>query len=82
MKLNTKNTKANLEIFSEIPQYLAADNADIIAAPSDSRGSEKSAFASLGVLSLIDYIITGEGIEINKKRVFEENKIELIISEL
>jgi len=41
----------------------------------------KSAFASLGALSLIDYIITDAGIEDKHKEVFRQNEIELIIAE-
>jgi DeoR/GlpR family transcriptional regulator of sugar metabolism len=50
--------------------YLVADSTKI----------GKSAFASLGALSLIDYIITDEGIEDKHKQVFKEHEIELIIA--
>ena len=36
--------------------------------------------ASLGALSLIDYIITDAGIEEKHKQVFSDNEIELIIA--
>lgn len=50
--------------------YLVADSTKI----------GKSALASLGALSLIDYIITDEGIEEKHKQVFKDNEIELIIA--
>jgi len=50
--------------------YLVADSTKI----------GKAAFASLGALSLIDYIITDSGIEEKHKQVFHENEIELIIA--
>jgi DeoR/GlpR family transcriptional regulator of sugar metabolism len=40
----------------------------------------KAAFASLGALSLIDYIITDSGVEEKHKQVFNDNDIELIIA--
>jgi len=40
-QINTNNYKANLEIFSETLQRLAADDRNIIAVTSDSRGSGK-----------------------------------------
>jgi len=54
--------------------------ADITYLVADSSKIGKSALASLGALSLIDYIITDEEIESKKKKVFEENEIELIIA--
>lgn len=55
----------------------AADTTYLVA---DSTKMGKSAFASLGALSLIDYIITDEGIEEKHKQVFHDNDIELIIA--
>jgi DeoR/GlpR family transcriptional regulator of sugar metabolism len=46
----------------------------------DSTKFGKSAFASLGALSLINYIITDEGIEDKHKQIFQDNEIELIIA--
>jgi DeoR/GlpR family transcriptional regulator of sugar metabolism len=46
----------------------------------DSTKIGKSAFASLGALSLIDCIITDIGIEEKHKQVFQDNEIELIIA--
>ena len=46
----------------------------------DSTKIGKAAFASLGALSLIDYIITDAGIEEKHKQVFKDNDIELIIA--
>jgi DeoR/GlpR family transcriptional regulator of sugar metabolism len=50
--------------------YLVADSSKI----------GKAAFASLGALSLIDYIITDAAIEEKHKQVFHDNEIELIIA--
>src|ERR1041384_2224905 len=50
--------------------YLVADSTKI----------GKEAFASLGALSLIDYIITDGGIEKKYKQLFKDNEIELIIA--
>jgi DeoR/GlpR family transcriptional regulator of sugar metabolism len=46
----------------------------------DSTKIGKSSFASLGALSLIDYIVTDSGIEEKHKQLFEHNEIELIIA--
>lgn len=50
--------------------YLLADSSKI----------GKSSFASLGALSLIDYVITDAGIDEKQKQVFRDNEIELIIA--
>ncbi|GAB4018613.1 DeoR/GlpR family DNA-binding transcription regulator [Spirosoma koreense] len=55
----------------------AADTTYLVA---DSTKMGKSAFASLGALSLIDYIITDAGIEEKHKQVFHDNEIELIVA--
>lgn len=55
----------------------AADTTYLVA---DSTKIGKSAFASLGALSLIDYIITDSGIEEKHKEIFRNNEIELIIA--
>ncbi|UFH52698.1 DeoR/GlpR family DNA-binding transcription regulator [Spirosoma sp. KNUC1025] len=55
----------------------AADTTYLVA---DSTKIGKSAFASLGALSLIDYIITDASIEEKHKQVFHDNEIELIIA--
>jgi DeoR/GlpR family transcriptional regulator of sugar metabolism len=57
------------------------DAADITYLVADSSKIGKNAFASLGALSLIDYIITDEGIQEKHKEVFKNNEIELIIAE-
>jgi len=54
--------------------------ADITYLVADSSKIGKSALASLGALSLIDYIITDEEIAGKHKKVFEEHEIELIIA--
>jgi len=51
--------------------YLVADSSKI----------GKSAFASLGALSLIDYIITDSGIAVQDRQIFEQNDIQIIIAE-
>jgi DeoR/GlpR family transcriptional regulator of sugar metabolism len=56
------------------------DAADTIYLVADSTKIGKSAFASLGALSLINYIITDAGIEEKHKQVFHDNEIELIIA--
>ena len=55
----------------------AAETTYLVA---DSTKIGKAAFASLGALSLIDYIITDSGIEEKYKSVFHDNEIELIIA--
>ncbi len=56
------------------------DAADITYLVADSTKMGKSALASLGALSLIDYIITDPGIEEKHKSVFQEHEIELILA--
>lgn len=55
----------------------AADTTYLVA---DSTKIGKSAFASLGALSLIDYIITDSSIEEKHKQLFQDNEIEVIIA--
>ncbi|HRI20527.1 MAG TPA: DeoR/GlpR family DNA-binding transcription regulator, partial [Panacibacter sp.] len=55
----------------------AAETTYLVA---DSTKMGKAAFASLGALSLIDYIITDAGIDEKHKQVFKDNEIELIIA--
>ncbi|HEY4326417.1 MAG TPA: DeoR/GlpR family DNA-binding transcription regulator [Mucilaginibacter sp.] len=55
----------------------AAETTYLVA---DSTKIGKSSFASLGALSLIDYIITDAGIEPKYMEVLKENDIELIIA--
>lgn len=56
----------------------AADTTYLVA---DSSKIGKSAFASLGALSLVDFIITDAGIMEKHKQVFKEHEIELIIAD-
>ncbi|MBD0279385.1 MAG: DeoR/GlpR transcriptional regulator [Flavisolibacter sp.] len=56
------------------------DAADVTYLVADSTKIGKSAFASLGALSLINYIITDEAIEEKHKQLFLDNEIELIIA--
>lgn len=56
----------------------AAETTYLVA---DSTKMGKNALASLGALSLIDYIITDIGIEETYKQVLKDNDIELIIAE-
>ncbi len=55
----------------------AADTTYLVA---DATKVGKSAFASLGALSLIDYVITDNGIEEKQKQIFRDHEIELIIA--
>ncbi|MCB0836734.1 MAG: DeoR/GlpR transcriptional regulator [Bacteroidetes bacterium] len=57
------------------------DAADITYLVADSTKIGKSALASLGALSLIDFIITDPEIEEKHKQVFKDHEIELIIAE-
>ena len=54
--------------------------ADITYLVADSSKIGKAAFASLGALSLIDYIITDSGIRESDKKLFRDHQIELIIA--
>ena len=54
--------------------------ADITYLVADSTKIGKAAFASLGALSLIDYIITDPGIREADKKLFRDHQIELIIA--
>ena len=56
------------------------DAADITYLVADSTKVGKSAFASLGALSLINYILTDDAIEEHHKKLFHDNEIELIIA--
>lgn len=56
------------------------DAADVTYLVADSTKIGKTAFASLGALSLINYIITDEAIESTHKEIFNNNEIELIIA--
>jgi len=55
----------------------AAETTYLVA---DSSKMGRSSFASLGALSLIDYIITDSAIDKKHKQVFRDNEIELIIA--
>ncbi len=57
------------------------DAADITYLVADSSKMGKSALASLGALSLIDYIITDPGIDDRHQVVFKEHEIELIVAD-
>lgn len=56
------------------------DSAEVTYLVADSTKIGKTAFASLGALSLIDYIITDPAIEEKDKQVFRDHEIELIIA--
>jgi DeoR/GlpR family transcriptional regulator of sugar metabolism len=56
------------------------DAAEITYLVADSTKMGKSSLASLGALSLIDYIITDSGIDEKHKQALTENDIELIIT--
>jgi DeoR/GlpR family transcriptional regulator of sugar metabolism len=55
----------------------AAETTYLVA---DSTKIGKSSFASLGALSLINYVITDPDISERDKRIFEDNEIELILA--
>jgi len=55
----------------------AAETTYLVA---DSTKIGKSSFASLGALSLINYVITDPGISERDKRIFEDNEIGLILA--
>ncbi|MBD1261380.1 DeoR/GlpR transcriptional regulator [Maribacter polysiphoniae] len=56
------------------------DAADITYLVADSTKIGKSALASLGALSLIDYLVTDSSMEERDKKVFKDHEIEVIIS--
>nr|WP_235293455.1 DeoR/GlpR family DNA-binding transcription regulator [Portibacter lacus] len=56
------------------------DAADLTYIVADSTKIGKNALASLGALSLIDYIITDAGMEEKDKKIFKNHEIEVIIS--
>jgi len=57
------------------------DSADTVYLVADSSKIGKSSLASLGALSLVNYLITDIGIKEKDKRIFKENEIEFIIAE-
>lgn len=57
------------------------DVADTTYLVADSSKIGKSAFASLGALGLIDYIITDSNIDEKHRQVFNDHEIELIIAQ-
>lgn len=56
------------------------DAAEITYLVADSTKIGKSSFASLGALSLVDYVITDSDINERDKQVFEENDIEILLA--
>ncbi|MDM8174455.1 MULTISPECIES: DeoR/GlpR family DNA-binding transcription regulator [Olivibacter] len=56
------------------------DAAEITYLVADSTKIGKSSFASLGALSLVDYVITDSDINERDKNVFEENDIEILLA--
>jgi DeoR/GlpR family transcriptional regulator of sugar metabolism len=57
------------------------ESSDVIYLVADSTKIGKNAFASLGALSLIDYIITDSFVDPNHLQLFKDHEIELIIAE-
>lgn len=57
------------------------DSADMVYLVADSSKIGKSSMASLGAMSLVDYLITDEGIQEKDKKVFKEHEIEFIIAD-
>jgi DeoR/GlpR family transcriptional regulator of sugar metabolism len=56
------------------------DVAEMVFLVADSTKIGKGAFASLGALSLVDYIITDDGIDKEHLQLFRDHNVELIIS--
>lgn len=56
------------------------ESADVVYLVADSTKVGKSAMASLGALSLVDYLITDKGLKVKDKKVFQEHDIEFIIA--
>lgn len=56
------------------------DAADVTYLVADSSKIGKNSFASLGALSLIDYIITNDDIDENQLQIFRRNEIEILIA--
>ena len=57
------------------------DAADVTYLVADSTKIGKNSFASLGALSLIDYIITDAGIDRTNAQILRDHDIEIIIAE-
>jgi DeoR/GlpR family transcriptional regulator of sugar metabolism len=57
------------------------ESADVTYLVADSTKIGKNAFASLGALSLIDFIITDPFIDPDHMQLFRDHEIELIIAE-
>lgn len=57
------------------------ESADVTYLVADSTKIGKNFFASMGALSLIDYIITDPFIDPNHLQLFRDHEIELIIAE-
>lgn len=57
------------------------DASDVTYLVADSTKIGKNAFASLGALSLIDFIITDAGVDQKKAKILREHEIEFIIAE-
>jgi len=57
------------------------ESADVTYLVADSTKIGKNSFASLGALSLIDFIITDTFIDPSHLQLFRDNDIELIIAE-
>jgi len=56
------------------------DSAETVFLVADSTKIGKSSFASLGAMSLIDYVITDSGIKEEDKKLFKNNEIEIIVA--
>lgn len=56
------------------------ESADVVYLAADSSKIGKSSFASLGALSLIDFLITDSNIEADFKELFQRHDIKLIIA--
>jgi DeoR/GlpR family transcriptional regulator of sugar metabolism len=57
------------------------DAADTVYLLADSTKIGKSSLASLGALSLVNYLITDNGLQDKHRQLFDEHDIEYIIAE-
>ena len=79
--LNLKSGLTYPSISDIVVKKAMIDAAETTYLVADSTKFGKTAFASLGALSLIDYVITDAAIEEKHKNIFQENEIELIIAD-
>ena len=76
--LNQENLGKKILIGRKAAELIEASDVTYLVADSTKIG--KNAFAILGALSLIDYIITDPFIDQSHLQLFRDNEIELIIA--